>query len=118
VAHERRIEKARLKGFTAAKLAEGERRMVNQTIAGWNPIARWLRKLAGLRAPPEPQPYSQWWPRIPIALDVRVAESGECLVLAIAAEHCLCAPKVRIPENRQKLLGLHGRDGCYELLAV
>jgi hypothetical protein len=36
----------------------------------------------------------------------------------VAAEHCLCAPKGGIPENRQKLLGLHGRDGCYELLAV
>ena len=30
----------------------------------------------------------------------------------------LCAPKGGIPENRQKLLGLHSRDGCYELLAV
>jgi hypothetical protein len=49
---------------------------------------------------------------------VRVAEPGECLVLAVAAEHCLCAPKGGIPENRQKLLGLHIRDGCYELLAV
>jgi hypothetical protein len=49
---------------------------------------------------------------------VRVAESGECLVLAVAAEHRLCAPKGSIPEDRQKLLGLHSRDGCYELLAV
>jgi hypothetical protein len=35
--------------FTEPKLAEGERRMVDQTRASWNRIARWLGRMEALR---------------------------------------------------------------------
>jgi hypothetical protein len=39
----------RLAWFTEAKLAVGERRMVDQNIASWNPVISWLRRIERLK---------------------------------------------------------------------
>jgi hypothetical protein len=39
----------RLAGFTEPKLAEGERRMVNQTSVSWNRLRAWLARLDAIR---------------------------------------------------------------------
>ena len=41
----------RLARFTEPKLAEGERRMVDQTGTSWNPLISWLRHVDALREP-------------------------------------------------------------------
>jgi hypothetical protein len=40
----------KLAWFTEPKLAEGERRMVDQNSVSWNQIAGWLRQLDHIRA--------------------------------------------------------------------
>jgi hypothetical protein len=43
------ITSQRLAWFTEPRLAVGERRMVDQSSAGWNQLAMWLRDIGQLR---------------------------------------------------------------------
>jgi hypothetical protein len=57
-----------------------------------------------------------WWTRTaPVGTGSRIGYENW---LSSGAPPEPCAPKGGIPENWQKLLGLHSCDGCYELLAV